>query len=132
MNLCFNQNFVFVAARSCKDMKEKLSAAGVIPLDGIYSITTLTNPVYCDMSRDGGGWTLVVSSHSNSWTAENVKDRNGASPSLTFDYSILKDADSLKNTYLTNDVVQYRLEAQNFGMSQYFAVSPLQLLHLVL
>ena len=96
-------------------MKEKLSAAGVTPLDGIYSITTLTNPVYCDMSRDGGGWTLIVSSHSNTWTAANVKDRNAASPSLKTDYSILKDADLLKDTYLTIGSVHYRLEAQTLG-----------------
>ena len=95
-------------------MMNKLSASGVTPLDGLYNISILSNPVYCDMSRNGGGWTLLVSSHSNTWTADNVKDRNSASPRLYMDYSILKDADLIKDTYLSNDV-QYRLEAQQFG-----------------
>ena len=80
------------------------------------------------MSRDGGGWTLVVSSHSNTWTADNVKNRNVDSPALYSDYSILKDADIIKDTYLTNDAVQYRLEAQNFGKSHHGWINLVKLL----
>ena len=69
------------------------------------------------MSRDGGGWTLVVSSHSNTWTANNVKNRNPNSPAIFSDYSILEYANLLKDSYLTNDIVQYRLEAQTLGES---------------
>ena len=68
--------------------------------DAVYKINpTGSQPVmaYCDMSRDGGGWTLLVTSHTNSWTAQNVKLRNVNSPKLTDDYSILQYADSIKD-----------------------------------
>ena len=56
-----------------------------------------------------------MSSHSNTWTADNVKSRNTDSPALFTDYSILEYADLIKDTYLITDEVQYRLEAQTLG-----------------
>jgi hypothetical protein len=71
---------------------------------------------YCDMTRDGGGWTLLVTSHTNTWTAENVLLRNSKSPNLLKDFSILSRADDIKNNiYVSGQTFEYRLEAQSRG-----------------
>lgn len=72
---------------------------------------------YCDMSRDGGGWTLLVTSRTNTWTAPNMTLRNIMSPSLTQDYSMLKYADDIKdNLNVDGKTFEYRLEAQTRGL----------------
>ncbi|KAJ7351655.1 hypothetical protein OS493_036205 [Desmophyllum pertusum] len=71
---------------------------------------------FCDMSRDGGGWTLLVTSHTNSWASNNVKIRNADSPKLDDDYSILQYADSIKgNINVAGSKFEYRLEAHSRG-----------------
>jgi len=68
------------------------------------------------MTSDGGGWTLLVSSHMNDWTEENLQLRNQDKPSLTESYSILKFADAIKTNYLISDPsFQYKLEAHTRG-----------------
>ncbi|KAK3698442.1 hypothetical protein QZH41_010011 [Actinostola sp. cb2023] len=106
---------------SCRHLQLVTKADNKDLPDGIYDIYPhgLSNaPIkaYCDMSRDGGGWTLLVTSHTNSWTKENVILRNADSPSLTRDYSILKYADDIKNNLnVIGTKFEYRLEAQNRG-----------------
>ena len=88
--------------------------------DGVYQIkpepTKPSFPAYCDMTSDGGGWTLVVSSHMNDWNEVNVVLRNKDNPSLSKDYSILSLADSIKKNYLTiHSDFEYKLEAHTRG-----------------
>ncbi|KAM8921400.1 intelectin-1-like [Pelodytes ibericus] len=50
--------------RSCKEIKESNKGAR----DGIYTLTTengMTYQTFCDMTTNGGGWTLVASIHEN-------------------------------------------------------------------
>ena len=68
------------------------------------------------MSRDSGGWTLLVSSHTSSWTAANVLLRNEFSPQLQSDYSILKYANAIKDSLNVQGTdFEYRLEANGAG-----------------
>ena len=74
---------------------------------------------YCDMTRDGGGWTLLVTSHTNTWTAINVKERNTKQPTLNGDFSILNKADDIKKTLMAEgDWFEYRIEANERGKAR--------------
>lgn len=95
-----------------------MERAGTPGTDGIYVIrptTTLTLNAYCDMTRDGGGWTLIVSSHTNTWSYDNVWLRSTRSPDLYEDYSILKYSNALKDSIDIATNFQYRVEANMFG-----------------
>ncbi|XP_022804380.1 zinc metalloproteinase-disintegrin-like kaouthiagin-like [Stylophora pistillata] len=104
---------------SCHHLKQFGKEQGKNYPDGVYKIyPTGSQPIktYCDMSRDGGGWTLLITSHTNGWTADNVRLKNTNSPKLTDDYSILQYADSIKNNInVAGSKFEYRLEAQSSG-----------------
>ena len=104
---------------SCRHLQRIAREKNHFYPDGVYKIyPTGSRPVmtYCDMTRDGGGWTLLVTSHTNSWKAQNVKLRNTNYPKLTGDFSILQYADSIKNNKeVTGTTYEYRLEAQSRG-----------------
>ena len=71
---------------------------------------------YCDMTRDGGGWTLLVTSHTNTWKANNVKERNKNKPTLNGDFSILNRADDIKDSARAGEEwFEYRMEANERG-----------------
>lgn len=106
-------------AHSCLHLKLIGREHGTDYPDGVYSINPNgKGPVktYCDMSRDGGGWTLLVTSHTNTWSSGNVKRRNENQPSLKADFSILYKADEIKDSInVKGDWFNYRIEAQERG-----------------
>jgi len=113
---------IILEAHSCRHL-QSISMFNNNPLpDGVYEIYPhgLSKPpikTYCDMSRDGGGWTLLVTSHTNTWTAADVTLRNPDKPSLTADFSILKYADDIKNhPNVIGGTFEYRLEADRPGL----------------
>lgn len=86
-------------------------------MDGVFTISPkkgITIKTYCDMVSQGGGWTLLVSSHTPTWSNESIRERNINSPSVTVDYSMLKYADDVKDNYLITHF-EYKLEAHSRG-----------------
>ncbi|KAJ7394604.1 metalloendopeptidase [Desmophyllum pertusum] len=107
------------AVHSCQHLMSLGKQTSVQYPDGVYTINPDgRGPVntYCDMSRDGGGWTLLVTSHTNTWTANNVRKRNQNEPTLNGDFSILYKADVIKNSLnVEGDWFEYRIEGNERG-----------------
>ena len=85
--------------------------------DGIYMIRKNAHeylPVYCDMTSESGGYTLLVTSASSGWSKNEVKFKNTTRPSITRDYSILGYADQIK-ALSGGNTFKYRLEANTSG-----------------
>ena len=112
--------FIISVGRSCLAIKLILHKEKRPLYDGIYQIKPSENqpafPAYCDMTSDGGGWTLLVSSHMNDWTEANVLSRNPQNPSLSHDYSMLTHGDAIKKNYLISEpIFEYKIEAHTRG-----------------
>ena len=55
------------------------------------------------MTRDGGGWTLLVTSATyDGWDSSTVLERNVEYPSVDDDYSILTYGDDIRDTGIGN------------------------------
>lgn len=115
----FSFLFSATAVHSCQHLLSLGKQTGVRFPDGVYTINPNgKGPVntYCDMSRDGGGWTLLVTSHTNTWTAKNIRKRNQNKPTLNGDFSILYKADVIKNSLnVGGEWFEYRIEGNERG-----------------
>lgn len=67
-----------VPIRSCREFLERCHSK----TDGLYTIylqkpnSAETGNVFCDMTHDNGGWTLMITSASNQgWNKDNVQSR---------------------------------------------------------
>ena len=58
--------------------------------DGVYRNRGLPAPLFCDMTYNSGGWTLMTTAVSNEgWTLDYVIERRRETPGIDINYSIL-------------------------------------------
>ena len=86
------------AAQSCLDIHEQNSTAS----DGVYWIDPIQNApyqVYCDMTRNGGGWTLLLKSNGDAL--------------LDYDNALWTDSNTLNETSIDNSSANAKFSSFN-------------------
>ena len=76
---------------SCLDVLNKLKAEGITATSGDYTINGVAT--YCDMTTDGGGWTLYTSIEGHAQTSSwNTKQSSGGVTRGTFNLGFARRA----------------------------------------
>ncbi|XP_066269371.1 uncharacterized protein [Branchiostoma lanceolatum] len=98
--------------RSCREALDRARILGEYPHHGIYQIRVKNRVlrVHCDMYRDGGGWTLLVTATTRERWEGHVTERHVGYPSVSHDYSILGFGDMIKDSF-PGKKFHYRIEA---------------------
>ncbi|XP_048369503.1 intelectin-1-like isoform X1 [Sphaerodactylus townsendi] len=118
-------NLLQTLPRSCKEIKTALEGAA----DGLYYLATEEGEVYqtfCDMTTNGGGWTLVASIHENNihgkctvgdrWSSQQGSNSNypqgdgNWANNATFGSAMASTSDDFKNP------AYYDLEARDLAI----------------
>ena len=85
--------------RSCLEIRDRGFRDNIKYSNGVFEIEPVKGTIvetYCDFSRHGGGWTLVVKSTSQSeWSKENARERNSEDASKA-EFSIFSYIDEMK------------------------------------
>ncbi|KAI8497393.1 hypothetical protein Bbelb_246990, partial [Branchiostoma belcheri] len=97
--------------RSCREALDRARILGEYPRKGIYHIRVKSRvlSVYCDMTRDGGGWTLLVTASTREGWEGHVTERHVGYPSVNRDYSVLGYGNMIKDSF-PGDKFHYRIE----------------------
>ncbi|KAF0291521.1 hypothetical protein FJT64_010377 [Amphibalanus amphitrite] len=78
--------------------------------DGVYRHRGLPAPLYCDMTLNTGGWTLLTAAVSNEgWTLDYVIERRRDTPGIDIDYSILGLGEQILG-FSYRSTYKYRIE----------------------
>ena len=83
----------FQEPTTCNDIYIRSKIVNTTLNDGVYPVKGGMK-LYCDMTAEDGGWTLLLHSKIGGWDNAKIMETNFAG----YRYSILKNANALKNT----------------------------------
>ena len=83
----------------------------------LIAINGTAHKVYCENEKQGGGWTLLLTSAGGGgWDTDNVLRRYPNQPSLKYDYSILGSSEEMLTNKGTKQRWRYMLEVEVPGV----------------